>query len=255
MLTTSPRWAISEFPDIIVDTSDGVQELERERVAGLVGRMLERYGTPASARVRMRPAGPDDGPLLVQVNLQISGRPVRMQTLSTDRHNVLAVARRLRQQINQRPSRPRNLRTWPDPTREPLTHTTPAPVARRKDCDLSVLAPTAAVIVMDEMDYDVHLFTDADTGEDAIVYRAGPTGARLARQRRADPPATVAPDTAVMTVNPRATLTLTETQAVQRLCEFGLPHLFYTDPDTGRGHLLYRRYDHDLTLITPTAPA
>jgi hypothetical protein len=31
------------------------------------------------------------------------------------------------------------------------------------------------------MDYDVHLFTDAATGEDAVVYRAGPSGLRLAR--------------------------------------------------------------------------
>lgn len=34
---------------------------------------------------------------------------------------------------------------------------------------------------LNAMDYDVHLFTDAATGEDAVVYRAGPSGLRLAR--------------------------------------------------------------------------
>ncbi len=37
---------------------------------------------------------------------------------------------------------------------------------------------------MDAMDYDVHIFTDTTTGEEAVVYRAGPAGLRLARQHR-----------------------------------------------------------------------
>jgi hypothetical protein len=31
---------------------------------------------------------------------------------------------------------------------------------------------------MDAMDYDVHLFTDADSGEDAVVFRAQDSGHR-----------------------------------------------------------------------------
>jgi Sigma 54 modulation/S30EA ribosomal protein C terminus len=61
-------------------------------------------------------------------------------------------------------------------------------ITRRKPVVLLRGDPLEAVAVMDAMDYDVHLFTDAETGEDAVVYRAGPAGLRLARQRRMYPP-------------------------------------------------------------------
>lgn len=35
-------------------------------------------------------------------------------------------------------------------------------------------ARTAVAAVLSAMDYDVYLYTDADTGEDAVVYRSGP---------------------------------------------------------------------------------
>jgi hypothetical protein len=35
------------------------------------------------------------------------------------------------------------------------------------------------------------------------------------------------------------------------LCRSGLPFLFCTDPDSGRGGLLYRRHDGDLALVAP----
>jgi hypothetical protein len=110
------------------------------------------------------------------------------------------------------------------------------------------------------MDYDVHLFTDAETGEDAVVYRAGPSGLRLARQRRMLPPGwSWSPPTASppvpLIVNSRPTPTLWKAAAVGRVCEYGLRFLFFTDPASGRGQLLYPRYDGDLALITPIGDA
>lgn len=110
---------------------------------------------------------------------------------------------------------------------------------------------------MDAMDYDVHLFTDAETGEDAVVYRAGPSGLRLARQHHVFPPgwsrcrAPAGPPVPLI-VNSRPTPVLTEAAAVDRAREHGLPFLFFTDQATGRGQLLYARYDGNLGLITPT---
>jgi hypothetical protein len=34
---------------------------------------------------------------------------------------------------------------------------------------------------MDAMDYDFHLFRCADTGQDRVVYRCGPTGYKVAQ--------------------------------------------------------------------------
>jgi hypothetical protein len=117
-----------------------------------------------------------------------------------------------------------------------------------------------AVAVMDAMDYDVHLFTDAETREEAVVYRAGPSGLRLARQHRMYPPgwswlSTAAVPPVPLIVNSRPTPTLSEAAAVGRLCEHGLRFLFFTDPATGRGQLVYPRYDGNLGLVTPIGDA
>ncbi len=100
---------------------------------------------------------------------------------------------------------------------------------------------------MDALDYDAFLFRDAQTGEDAIVYRSGPTGLSLARQRSMHPPSL--PEAVALTVNPRRTPVLTPDRAAQWLGDGWLPFVFYTDQDSGRGSLLYRRYDGQLGLI------
>jgi hypothetical protein len=105
---------------------------------------------------------------------------------------------------------------------------------------------------MNAMDYDVHLFADVATGDEAVVYRAGPAGLRLARQHRMHPPGP--PVGVAITVNPHPTPILTPGRAADRVNRSGLPVLLFTDPTTARGNLLYRRYDGDLTLITPTPP-
>jgi hypothetical protein len=38
---------------------------------------------------------------------------------------------------------------------------------------------------------------------------------------------------------------------VHRLCDDAVPFVFFTDKATGRGRLLYCRYDANLGLITP----
>jgi hypothetical protein len=105
---------------------------------------------------------------------------------------------------------------------------------------------------MNAMDYDAHLFTDFASGEEAVVYRAGPTGLRLARQHRMHPP--TPPASVAITVNPHPTPILTPRRATDHINRHGLPFLFFTDPTTARGNLLYRRYDGHFTLITPTHP-
>jgi ribosome-associated translation inhibitor RaiA len=110
-----------------------------------------------------------------------------------------------------------------------------------------------AVFDMDLFGYDFHLFTDEHTGQEAVVYRAGPTGYRLARSPHGDAPA---PQTAfALTMSPDATPRLTAGQAVDRLILTGQHFVFYTDANTGRGHLVYHRNDGHCGLIgAPAAP-
>jgi hypothetical protein len=54
-----------------------------------------------------------------------------------------------------------------------------------------------------------------------------------------------------LVVNSRPTPALTEAAAVRRIGEHRAQLLFFTDPTSGRGQLLYPRYGGNLGLITP----
>jgi hypothetical protein len=187
---------------------------------------------------------------LVQVNLRVCGAPARIQVPGRSMVTAIATAAaRLQRQIN-RLTVAWEPWPWPDPERRPLAIPSEGAIARLKTVRLHVGMACQAAAILNAMDYDAYLYTDAETGEDAVIYRAGPTGLCLARQRTMRPPAL--PVTLPLTVNPRKTPTLTPHQAAHRLADGWLPFVFYTDHDTRRGNLLYRRYDGDLGLITPT---
>lgn len=99
------------------------------------------------------------------------------------------------------------------------------------------------------MDYDFHLFTEDDTGGDAVVYRGGPTGYRLARL--ASGPRWLGLSDVPMTISPHPAPRLTVSEARQRLEVGGLPFVFFADAGSGRGCVLYHRYDGHYGLITP----
>ena len=185
----------------------------------------------------------------MQVNLRVCGAPARIQTVGTDTAEAIAAGTaRLDRQLDR-------LTTgwepwpWPDPDRRALNAPGGRRIHRHKTYTLPVQRPCQATATLNAMDYDAFLFTDADTREDALVYRCGPAGVRLARQYTMRPP--WPPTGPPLTVNPRSTLRLTISDATRQVAAGWLPFLFFTEADTGRGNLLYRRYDGGLGLITP----
>jgi hypothetical protein len=246
----------TEFPDVVMVSGGRFSASQAERVAAAVGRVLAHRGITGGARVRLSDANCADGPMLVQVNLWVRDTAVRMQVVAAGIDDLPpALARLDRQIVRMRAAwRPR---PWPDQTRQALTAPAAAMITRRKRATLLCGTPMQAVAVMDAKDYDAHLFTDAETGEDAVVYRAGPSGLRLARQRHMYPPgwswspATPSAPPVPLIVNSRPTPALWEADAVHRLCAHSLRFVFFTDPASGRGQLLYPRYDGNLGLITP----
>ncbi|MDI3315316.1 MAG: sigma 54 modulation/S30EA ribosomal C-terminal domain-containing protein [Mycobacterium sp.] len=250
--------AAQYFPDVAVFSDGRISAAEAQHVAHAVGRVLEHRGISGGARVRLTTADRADGPMLVQVNLRVRDTPARVQALTAGPDDLSPALVRLDRQIVRvwGPWRPR---PWPDRTRRILTASADALVTRRKAFVLQRETPLQALAVMDAMDYDAHLFTDVESGEEAVVYRAGPSGLRLARQRRMYPPgwswspAACNPPVPLI-VNSSPTPALSETAAVERVRD-GLRFLFFTDPQTGRGRLLYPRYDGNLGLITPVDDA
>jgi sigma 54 modulation/S30EA-like ribosomal protein len=226
---------------------------DRDYAYVVISAVLARHRTTTDhAHVRLDGANGPDGPRLVQVNLTVSGAPARTQVAGSSMLTAISrAAVRLDRQIR-RLTIAWEPWPWPDPERRCLAMPGEGNIARLKTFRLHIVTPGQAVAILNAMDYDAHLFTDSETGEDAVVYRAGPTGLCLARQCTKRPPSM--PSVLPLTIDPGRPRTLTPAQAAARLAAGQLPFVFYIDDVTRRGTLLYRRYDGDLGLIAPTDP-
>ncbi|MEE1786696.1 HPF/RaiA family ribosome-associated protein [Streptomyces sp. SP17BM10] len=119
-------------------------------------------------------------------------------------------------------------------------------IVRRKSYGLRRESPLTAVLDLEAMDHAFHLFTDAATGFDAVVHRDEHDGTH--RIASAGVLAAPVPGLGVST---DAVPELTVAQAADRLGLTGAPFVFFTDTATGRGNVLYHRYDGHYGLITP----
>jgi hypothetical protein len=225
---------------------------EVDCAVAMIGAVAAQHKLTDGARVRLTGGNCPGGPALVQINVRVCGAPARVQVAGRSAPlAIAAAAARLQRHI-------RRLTTawqpwpWPDPEKHSLGVPGDGEITRRKTYRLHVGMPCQAAAFVNAMDYDVMLYTDAETGQDAIIYRAGPTGLRLARQASMHPAAL--PVTLPLTVNSRKIPNLAVAQAARRLAESWLPFVFFTDSDSRRGNVLYRRYDGDLGLIVPAIP-
>lgn len=244
--------------------ADDLVDYARQKVAGV----LTHTRPPAHhSRVRVVRHG-DPGracPVNAQINVDLDGRLVRVQVEArTPREAVDRLVDRLdhrlerltqhwetrRGRVDQ--GRPREWRHGFPATRRKLVSPRPPQqreIVRHKLISAVRCSVDEAVRAMDDLDYDFHLFVEASRGVDSIVYRAGPTGVRLAQVDAHV--ALVAPDTVAVTASTRAAPQLALPEALTRLRLAGTPFLFYLDADHQRGCVLYRRYDGHYGLIDP----
>jgi ribosome-associated translation inhibitor RaiA len=101
-------------------------------------------------------------------------------------------------------------------------------VVQHKSYEIGSLTPLEAALDMELLGHDFYLFTNADTGKDAVLYRL---------------------DGSVELLEQAPELTLA--QAEERLDAGGEAFVFFTDAVSGRGCVLYHRYDGHYGLITP----
>lgn len=204
-------------------------------------------------------------PAVAQANVDLNGHPVRAQaTAATMRDAIEALCDKLRIQLE------RAARNWARhrgglPVDEPgeWRHQSvpaqrlpyfPRPVeeravVRHKSYGLSKLTPDEAVADMELLDYDFHLFTERSTSQDSVVYRTS-GGYRMAQVH--PKPDRLGPMDDDFTVSELPAPKLGLGEAEERLEAFGQPFLFFVNAQSGRGNLIYHRYDGDYGLITPT---
>lgn len=203
-------------------------------------------------------------PAVAQATIDLNGRTIRAQAAAeTMRAAIEHMTARLRVRLD------RSARDWaarrgtlPVPEPGEWRHQSipahrlaryPRPAEARAVIPRPGYAPgpltvAEAVAELDLLDYDFHLFTERSTGVDSVIYRVGDRY-RLAQTQ--PKPGRLGPLPAGVTLSVRRAPVLTLTEAVARLDWLGQPFVFFVDTDTGRGALLYHRYDGHYGLIAP----
>lgn len=248
--------------------SDAGADYAREKI----GRALAHAPEPVlSARVRLTGHGDPalGGSVVAQANVNLAGRPVRVQVTGTSTREAVDLLRARLESRLARISRhweavrggrgagavhewrhgaaPRNgLPYHPRPAEERR-------VVRHKSYALTNETVDEAAFDMELMDYEFQLFTEYGSRVDSVLYRDGATGYRLAQ---VDPrPDAVTRGLPALSVSSRQAPRLSVPEAITRLELTGWPFVFFRDRDLDRGCVLYHRYDGHYGLITPSDAA
>jgi len=121
-------------------------------------------------------------------------------------------------------------------------------IVRRKTYALDAMSPDEAIFDMEQLDHDFYLFQDVTNDSDALVARQDDGSYLLMRlgDGNADP----GPSAFDIVVSDARPARLTPEEAVEQMDTLRLPYLLFEDADSGRGAVVYRRYDGHYGLIT-----
>lgn len=207
------------------------------------------------------PARPN--PAVAEAGLDVRGRSVRVKVATATMHEAIDLLEaRLRQRLERVTghARSESIRHRGDEWHhgDPAAHRPPyfdraaedREVVRHKSFAVGATSPEEAVLDMELLDHDFFLFTNTDTGEDNVVHRL--SGGRYALIQPTPVPAgsELAP---AIEASPLAPAPMAVGDAIALLDLGGEPFVFFLDPDTRRGRVLYRRYDGHYGLITPAS--
>lgn len=232
----------------------GAREQVRRQLARFLARLPESW---SDARVRLTWVNHRRlrWAALAQVNLDFKGQQVRAQVAAGffAEAGKLLVARLEERLV--RLAEPGTGLQWPPGRPRPEPVDVPAGqrrIMRTKRYQLVCADVEQAALLMDVGDYDFYLFRDREADRDAVVYRVGPTGYRVARLEGLAAPAPSAKIPVTVNVHPVPSCDAVE--AARQLGETELPYRFFLDTDTGRGAVVYRRYDGHYGLLGPAGP-
>ncbi|MCV7260855.1 sigma 54 modulation/S30EA ribosomal C-terminal domain-containing protein [Mycobacterium shimoidei] len=262
------RNQLPTFFDVEVTTHGQMPDVApyaRKKIGGL-GRYTHRPVRHARVRLTRHPDPAVQRAVVAQANLDVDGRLVRAQVEGTTaREAIDRLEARLRRRLERTAehwesrrgalpvSLPHEWRHQSEPTHRPKYFPRPPEerrIVRRKSYTLSSCTIDEAAVDMDMLDYEFHLFNEKCTGMASVLYRAGPTGWRLAQVTPVNPEE-LEPFDLPVTFSSQPAPCLTEQEAIERLNLLDLPFLFHIDAAQGRACVLYHRYDGHYGLITP----
>lgn len=245
--------------DVVVHTEGDVSATDREYGRAKLERILDDAPKPvlhARLDLAVAPDPARDRPAEAKAGLDLNGRLLRARVAAgTVTEAVDLLDARLRQRLERTRDRAAaaRLRTrddaWhhgdPPAPRPPYF---PRPPEEREIVRGTTLAPGAitpeeAVAEALLLGVDFFLFTNADTDTDNVVFRLDGDWQLMTPSD--------APDTETAVPTATAEPPWTTLDDARRLLDLGdEPFVFFLDPETARGSVLYRRYDGHYGLVT-----
>ncbi len=245
-----------------------VGEDAKAKVRSEVARTLRRLDEPvlfARATLAVEPDPARARPAVAGVTLDVDGDLVRAEVAAPTLPEAIdRLGHRLVDRLEHRARQREDLHRWAglaEPgewrhgdlaTERPPFYDRPVEerqLVRHKTFAIGELTPDEAAFDMDLLGYDFYLFTDLASGLDALLERTPEGSLRMVRLEPSDAGGEPTAETIEVAEAPVPVLTLGE--AIERLDAGGEPHVFFASATTGRGNVLYRRYDGHYGLITP----
>ncbi|HEY7222826.1 MAG TPA: sigma 54 modulation/S30EA ribosomal C-terminal domain-containing protein [Micromonosporaceae bacterium] len=267
------RPTITDDLEVVVrgDLPDDIADYARDRIARLGDDIAEPV---LHTRIRLthQPDPGIDRPIRAQANIVLKRRFVRAQVSGRSGPEAVNLLKdRLRERLTRHAPNwearrgghprgqsaagpapePHEWRHDAQPSQRPPYYPRPPEdrqIIRHKSFTPRRISAEEAAWEMDQLDYGFHLFTDEQTAHDAVVFRDSANGYRLQRLTEGPPPAGT--DTSI-TLDPRPAPQLSLDEARERLDLSDARFVFFLDPRTKQGCVLYHRYDGHYGLITP----
>jgi ribosome-associated translation inhibitor RaiA len=254
-------------PDVAFVLGPGVVPADRERAQHVIERLTEKASRPvifARMKLTMDDRRPPDEQAIAQGTIDMSGALLRAQVAASSMAEAVdalgtRLERRMRRVAEQREDatqRPPSTaegawRSGDLPTARPTYYARPEEerrIVRRKAFAPHSSTIDEALFDLDVLDHRFFLFTDAEDGEDSIVFE-NEDGVSIRRLSGGDPPGIERHPR--LAVDARSAPELSEDEARVRLDVSGAPFTFFRHAGTGRGTVLYRRYDGHYGMIEP----
>ncbi len=245
------------------DVADEARAYAERQLGAVIGH-IEEPVLLAQVKLTQAPDPARERPAIAQVSVDIDGDLVRAQLAGHVMNEAIDLLKeRLRDKLQHRAEHRLALRkrhATPDPgewrhgdppTARPDWFDRPdeeREVVRHKAFVPDELTPDEAAFDMAQLDFDFYLFRELASGEDALLERGGPDACRLTRLRGTA--VDTGPTAVALEVVALPAPTLTVDEAIERMAAGSERHVFFADAATGRGNVLYHRYDGHYGLIT-----
>ncbi|MBC8364919.1 MAG: sigma 54 modulation/S30EA ribosomal C-terminal domain-containing protein [Actinobacteria bacterium] len=234
-----------------------ITQRDREQAIAKVQALCELGHEPVLAAVvklKVRAKATLELPAIAEASLDLNGTPIRAHATGHSITEAVDLLHdRLSRRLRRRRERLEDRHHGPEPATSHAGYSTvptdEREVVRHRTLAMHPMSLEEAADEMDQLDHGFYLFLDANHDLDRVVYRNGDGSLHVA-------PEVAGEDLPGDTRPPihSATLVLNHLpldQAKALIDETDDPFVFFANPDSNRGQVLYRRFDGHYGLITP----